>query len=74
MKEVLSKNRELLMSYLAVIGCQKHTIWHITMIDLETEEAILEMLQFCKDNHPNLSEAELLEMSSKISSKSKLKG
>ena len=67
MAEVLSKNRELLMSYLTVIGCKKSTIWQITMLDLEEEEAILDMLQFCKENHPNLSEAKLLEMSSKIS-------
>ena len=72
MKQVLSKERELLMRYLsAVIGCKKSTTWQITMIDLEKEEAILDMLQFCKENHPNLSETQLLEMSSKIASAKK---
>lgn len=66
---ILSENRELLVGYLAAIGCARSTIWRIVMLDLEREEAILEMLQFCKENHPNLSEAKLLEMSSKISSK-----
>ena len=72
MKEMLSSNRILLMRYLAtVIGCKKSTTWQITMIDLEKEEAIRDMLQFCKENHPNLSEAQLLEVSFQISSKYK---
>ena len=67
MARVLSEYRELLMSYLSVIGCKKSTIWQITMIDLEKEEAILDMLQFCKENHPNLTEEKLLEKSYEIS-------
>ena len=64
---VLSKNRELWMSYLAVIGCKKSTIWQITMIDLESELAILDMLLFCKENHPNFTEEMILEQAYKIS-------
>ena len=71
MARVLSENRELLTGYLAAIGCQNSTIWQITMLDLEEEEAIAEMLQFCKENHPHLSETRLLETSSEISLKYK---
>ena len=60
MAEVLSEHRKLLIRYLAAIGCKKSTIWQITMLDLEDELAILDMLQFCKENHPNLSEEQLL--------------
>ena len=67
MEKVLSKYRRLLMRYLRTIGCKKSTIWQITMIDLEKEEAILDMLQFCKENHPNLTEEKLLEKSYEIS-------
>ena len=67
MAEVLSEHRKLLIRYLAVIGCKKSTIWQITMLDLEDELAILDMLQFCKENHPNLSEEQLLEKSFQIS-------
>ena len=73
MAEVLSKYRITLIRYLVAIGCKRSTIWQITMLDLEEEEAILDMLQFCKENHPNLSEAKLLEMSSKISLRYKQK-
>ena len=61
MARVISEEREGLTGYLAAIGCKDSTIWRIVMLDLEREEAVLEMLQFCKENHPNLSEAELLE-------------
>ena len=71
MARVLSEYRKTLIGYLAAIGCKDSTIWQITMIDLEREEAILDMLQFCKENHPNLSEARLLEMSYEISSRYK---
>ena len=67
MAEVLSENRRILTRYLAAIGCKRSTIWQITMIDLESELAILDMLQFCKENHPNLSEEMLLEQAYKIS-------
>ncbi len=67
MARVLSEYRETLIGYLAAIGCKKSTIWQITMIDLEKEEAILDMLQFCKENHPNLTEEKLLEKSHEIS-------
>lgn len=67
MEGVLSENRRILTRYLAAIGCKSSTIWKITMIDLESELAILDMLQFCKENHPNLSEEMLLEQAYKIS-------
>ena len=67
MDEVLSEYREILIRYLAAIGCKRSTIWQITMIDLESELAILDMLQFCKENHPNLSEEMLLEQAYNIS-------
>ena len=73
MAEVLSKYRSILTRYLAAIGCTNSTIWQITMLDLEEEEAILDMLQFCKENHPNLSEEQLLEKSLQISLKYKRK-
>ena len=66
-EHVLSENRRLLIRYLAEIGCGKPAVWQIAMIDLEEETQVLQMLQFCKENHPNLSEAKLLEVSSKIS-------
>ena len=71
MARVISEEREVLTGYLAAIGCKESTMWQIVMLDLEREEAVLEKLQFCKENHPNLSEAKLLEMSSKISLKYK---
>lgn len=67
MAEVLSEYRKILIRYLAAIGCKRSTIWKITMIDLESELAILDMLQFCKENHPNLSEEMLLEQAYNIS-------
>ena len=67
MAEVLSEYRRILTRYLAAIGCKKSTIWQITMLDLEDELAILDMLRFCKENHPNLSEEQLLEKSLQIS-------
>ena len=38
------------------------------ILELWDEEAVVEMLEFCHDN-PDASQAQLLEMSSKISSK-----
>lgn len=67
MTEVLSEYRKILIRYLAAIGCKRSTIWKITMIDLESELAILDMLQFCKENYPNLSEEMLLEQAYNIS-------
>ena len=69
MSRIISKERSLLTRYLASIGCNKAVTWQIVMLDLEEEAAICEMLQFIKENHPNISEAKLLEMSSKISFK-----
>ena len=67
MAEVLSEYRGILTRYLAAIGCKRSTIWQITMLDLEDELAILDMLQICKVNHPDLSEEQLLEKSRQVS-------
>ena len=69
MAKVLTENQELLAEYLVAIGCSKGTVFRI-VTDLWDEEAVIEMLEFCRDNHP-APEAVLLEMSSKIYSKYK---
>ena len=69
MADVLSKNRKLLMRYLRTMGCHRSTIWQITMLDLELEEEILDMLQYCKENHPNVTEDSLLQASCEIAEK-----
>lgn len=70
-RHVLSEERRLLIRYLAEIGCKTSTIWKITMMDLEEEIQVLKMLQFIKEHHPNLSEAQILKMSSEICSSEK---
>ena len=67
MAKVLTENQELLAGYLTAIGCDKGAVFKM-VLDLWEEEAVIEMLEFCRDNHP-ASQAQLLEMSSKISSK-----
>ena len=69
MKKVLTENQVLLTRYLTAIGCDRRTVFHIVS-ELWCEEAVIEMLEFCRDNHP-ASQAKLLEMSSKIYSKYK---
>ena len=69
MKEVLTENQRIMTRYLASIGCDMLTTFTI-LTDLWDEEAVLEMLQFCKDNHP-ASQAQLLKASSRIYSKYK---
>lgn len=71
MSGVLSENRKLLAGYLSAIGFKSSSILQITMIDLEEEDEILEMLQFCKENHPNIIEEQLLTVAKEISSKKK---
>ena len=69
MSGVLSENRKLLVGYLSAIGFKKSSIWQITMIDLEEEDEILEMLQYCKENHPNIKEKQLLIVAKQIAIK-----
>ena len=59
--------RELLTVYLAAIDCPKAVVWHI-VTELWEEKAAMELLEFC-DNNRDATQAELLEMSSKISLK-----
>ena len=61
---VLTKNQTMLAGYLAAVGCSKGTVFSI-IGELWDEEAVIEMLEFCRDN-PDASQVELLEMSSRI--------
>ena len=67
MSNVLTENQRLLVRYLTAVGCEKIEV--ILMItELWDEDAVLEMLEFCKSN-PNASRAQLLRASSEISSR-----
>ena len=67
MSNVLTKNQRLLARYLTAVGCEKIAV--ILMItELWDEDAVLEMLEFCRNN-PNASQAQLLKVSSVISSR-----
>ena len=65
--EIGTENQRILIRYLAAVGCDKGTVFKI-VLELWDEDAVMEMLMFCKDN-PDASQEELLEMSSKICSK-----
>ena len=69
MPRVMSENRYNLIKYLTMMGIKDLAVYDITMMDLQTEEAITEMVEFCREHHPNLTEAQLLEASYKISLK-----
>ena len=69
MPRAMSENRYNLISYLTAMEFKRSTVFKITMMDLQTEEAITEMIEFCREHHPNLSEAQILEASYKISLK-----
>ena len=69
MAKVLTENQELLAGYLTAIGCDKGAVFRI-VFNVWEEEATLEMLEFCRKNHP-ADKAQLLEMSSKIFSRYK---
>ena len=63
----LTEKQTLLTRYLKAAGCSKlATI--VIVAELWTDEAILEMAKYCKAN-PDASQAELLQMSSEISSR-----
>ncbi len=67
MSNVLTENQKLLARYLTAVDCEKIAV--ILMItELWDEDAVLEMLEFCRDN-PNASQAQLLKASSAISSR-----
>ncbi|MBQ9973912.1 MAG: hypothetical protein IJP02_03015 [Oscillospiraceae bacterium] len=67
MARVLSKNQSLLTRYLAAVGCETLAVM-VMVTELWSEDAVLEMLEFCASN-PDASQAQLLEASSKISSR-----
>ena len=69
MAEVLTENQRMLTGYLAAVGCSRVAVLYIVM-ELWDEEAVIRMLEFCRDN-PKATEAELLEACSKIYSKYK---
>ena len=64
MAEVLTENQRMLAGYLAAVGCDTGAIFKI-IGELWDEDAVIEMLEFCRDN-PDASQAQLLEASSKI--------
>lgn len=69
MPRVLTENQMLLTEYLAAIGCEDLAVI-VMVLELQDEEATLEMLEFCASN-PNATQAQLLKASSEISSRIK---
>ena len=67
MRRVTTENQGMLAGYLAAVGCQTEAVL-LMVAELWDEKATIEMLEFCA-NHPNASQAELLEASAKISAK-----
>ena len=67
MAEIFTENQKLLIRYLAAVGCDK-LAGLVIITELWEEEAVLEMLEYCRNN-PDASQAQLLKASSKISSK-----
>ena len=67
MPKVLTENQSLLARYLFAIGFNLGMVSRV-LTDTWDEDATIDMLEFCHDN-PDASQAQLLEMSSKISSK-----
>jgi hypothetical protein len=67
MAKVLTENQVLLTSYLAAVGCEKLAV--IVMVtELWSEDAVLEMLEFCASN-PDASQAQLLKASAEIAAR-----
>ena len=66
---IMSEQRRSLIRYLVAMGCRRSSVVQIVLEDLPTAEAVEEMVEFCREHHPNLSEAQLLEASYKISLK-----
>lgn len=69
MERVLTENQTMLTRYLAAVGCEDLAVV-VMVLELQDEEATLEMLEFCASN-PNATQAQLLKASSEISSKFK---
>lgn len=69
MPRVISENQALLTRYLTEVGCSKIAVL-LMAVELQDEEATLEMLEFCASN-PSATQAQLLKASSEISSKFK---
>ena len=66
---IMSEQTRSLTRYLAAMGCRRSSVVQIVLEDLQTEEAVEEMVEFCRERHPNLTEAQLLEASYEISLK-----
>lgn len=67
MEEFWTENRRLLTRYLGAVGCD--TLAGLLIVtELWDEDAVLEMLEFCK-NHPDANQEQLLKASSEISSR-----
>ena len=69
MQKVLTENQTMLTRYLAAVGCEDLAVI-VMVLELQDEEATLEMLEFCASN-PNATQAQLLNASSEISSRIK---
>ena len=69
MQNILSEKQKLLIDYLTVTGCEKAAVL-LMVADLWEDEATEEMLAYCASNL-NASRAQLLKVSSEISSKFK---
>ena len=69
MEKILTEEQMLLAEYLWEIGCEDWVPFEVIW-KLWDEEAVLEMLQFCKENHPP-SQAQILSATSEIYSKYK---
>ena len=66
MARALTENQMLLAKYLTAIGCEMVVVLDI-LLELWDEGAVLEMLEFCKNN-PNASQAQVMKASSEIAS------
>ena len=67
MAKILTENQRILTRYLAAVGCERVAVM-LMITELWDKRATLEMLEFCSNN-PDASQAQLLKMSSQISSK-----
>ena len=67
MGKILTENQSLLTRYLAAVGCESLAVM-VMITELWDKDAVLEMLEFCA-SHPDATQDELLNASSKIASK-----
>ncbi len=65
---MLTERQKLFISYLKVMDIPKPAI-AIIILNLPTDQALEEMVEFCKKHHPDISPDLLLPMSYEICSK-----